>query len=197
MRHTFARIAEAAVLSFGLGGLASAANIIYPIQNYSADQNGATLSGSITTDGTIGPLAISDILSWTWTITPSGGAPFTYASGDLGAGIHLEGTVVASPSEITISAVGIENGIVLFDTLNGVPQLNYFRTPASGFYDGETDHLAIWSTPDPAMGGHDPWIIAALTVPEPSTLALLGIAAACVAVRERRRPSRRARQPVA
>ena len=38
------------------------ADLSYSIQNYPTDQNGANLTGTITTDGVIGTLAASDIL---------------------------------------------------------------------------------------------------------------------------------------
>jgi hypothetical protein len=44
--------------------LADEGEITYAFQNYPADQQRATLSGTITTDGAIGTLAATDILSW-------------------------------------------------------------------------------------------------------------------------------------
>ncbi len=83
---------------------AEAGPITYNIVNYQADQNGATLSGSITTDGTIGDLAKADITSWTFTITPSGGSPITASSTDPSANIGITGEIVASLSNITLAA---------------------------------------------------------------------------------------------
>jgi hypothetical protein len=42
---------------------AAGGNITYLLKNYPADQNGHTVSGSITTDGAIGTLTASDIKS--------------------------------------------------------------------------------------------------------------------------------------
>ena len=45
-----------------------AGQITYDLQNYPADQNGHTLSGTITTDGTIGTILGQNIVSWNVTI---------------------------------------------------------------------------------------------------------------------------------
>jgi hypothetical protein len=47
----------------GFSSIGHAGTITYAIQNYPADQDGANLTGFITTDGTIGDLAASDILT--------------------------------------------------------------------------------------------------------------------------------------
>ena len=52
--------------------LANASHITYSILNSPELQNGWTLSGTITTDGTIGQIQGSNILSWTWTWITSG-----------------------------------------------------------------------------------------------------------------------------
>ena len=46
-----------------------AGSITYDIVNYPDLQNGWTLSGTITTDATMGPITQLDITSWTWSIT--------------------------------------------------------------------------------------------------------------------------------
>ena len=59
---------------------AEAGSVTYAIQNYAADQNGHTVSGSITTDGKTGLLDTSDITSWTVTIDTT-----TFRSTDPGS----------------------------------------------------------------------------------------------------------------
>jgi hypothetical protein len=150
------------------------ADITYSLQNYPADQDGHTLSGTITTDGHIGPLSSSDIKSWTVTIDST-----TFASTDPQASVEIPDTkaVLASSTAITIA----------FDPV-GAPNFNYFSlssepdgtmaTLSSLSYerdDTERTYAAflnngpfLWLTDDPHMGGTDPWVIAAV-VPEPST----------------------------
>jgi hypothetical protein len=164
------------------------ANITYSIQNYSADQGGLTLTGSITTDGTIGDLATSDILSWTYTITAAGGSTGTASSTDSGAGITLLENVVASQSSITLAfpdadATEVVNQLRL-DTPPGAgsANLDYVRelyapgsntTDPHNFYIGSAHNVGNWNNMDPAMGGTNPWVIAT-AVPEPSSLILAG-----------------------
>ena len=98
MKHSILVWAALALL---LGGIAPAVvqggTIAYDIQNYPAEQGQHTLSGLIITDGKIGALAASDILSWTFTvdssITVSGGA----------SSVTLLGDVEASPTQITLA----------------------------------------------------------------------------------------------
>jgi hypothetical protein len=170
--------------------IAEAGQITYSIQNYLADQQGATLSGTITTDGVIGNLAATDILSWNWTITPLGGTPYTLSSSDIGTKVLLEGVVVASQSNITIALPTqdfVDNALALealnaggittsyIDYLRGLPVGSPFNE-----YIGVTSVGAdVWANFNPVMGGTNPWVIAAASaVPEPSSLALAGLGAA-------------------
>ena len=83
-------IVVCSALALLVGGIAptavEAGTITYDIVNYSPEQNGHTLSGVIVTDGTIGALAPSNILSWTYTIdgsiTQSGNASSVLLIGD-------------------------------------------------------------------------------------------------------------------
>ena len=45
----------------------------YDLQSGPSSPVGWTLSGTITTDGTIGTIQATNILSWTWTLTGAGG----------------------------------------------------------------------------------------------------------------------------
>jgi hypothetical protein len=151
----------------------------YSIENYPADQNGASLSGTITTDGAVGALATADILSWSWTITPAGGTATTVSSADAFTSVFFFGTVIASSSSITIAGTA-NNAFALLQRDSGdsvVNNLEYDRIV------GETQQYIgqltgdVWATMNPAMGANDPWVIAELSsVPEPSSLCLAGVA---------------------
>jgi len=75
-----------------------AGSITYDIVNYPDLQNGWTLSGTITTDATMGPITQLDITSWTWSITKVVDnivRDYTFRSTDPGgvvAGIGLTAT---------------------------------------------------------------------------------------------------------
>jgi hypothetical protein len=173
MRHVF-------LASFVLGVLSAVpcsarADLTYNIQNYPADQNGATLTGTITTDGTIGALGATDILSWTWTITPSGGTATTFSSTDANASMILV-TPVASSSEITVAPDQI---LLLYNTaLVDKEELAWDRGPAPQHYRGGIATGDVWADSSPAMGGVDPWVVAktaaTTAAPEPSTLIVAG-----------------------
>ena len=88
-RHSFWFAAATVSMLIAAARTAEAGAIIYAIQNYPADQDGYTLSGTITTDGVIGGLAASDIVSWSWTISYPGESPVTFSSSDPQTGIFL------------------------------------------------------------------------------------------------------------
>jgi hypothetical protein len=152
------------------------------------------LAGTITTDGSVGPLAATDILSWTWTITPAGGTPFTLSSSDSGAQVFLfPGSVLdASQAAITIaprqdSSDG--SSFALESVTAGGSVLSSIEYDRPGNQGGSSDYLGmigsadVWYTLNPAMGGKDPWVIAQVaTVPEPSSLALAASAVTCAVV---------------
>jgi hypothetical protein len=185
MRHIAFSVVTTIVLMVS-ANIAEAGQITYSIQNYPADQQGATLSGTITTDGVTGNLTGTDILSWSWTITPAGGTPFTLHSTDTGSATTLVGQLVASATTITMAnpAQGSVNDFDLA-SLNSSGELTadlaYSRIPSPG----ANQYLAltpaggiIWANSHPAMGGTDPWVIAvvASSVPEPSGVVLMSLA---------------------
>ncbi len=160
-----------------------AGSMTYDIVNYPADQNGWTLSGTITTDGKTGDLAPTDILSWTWTIT-TGGFPFpiafTASSSDATAGIgatNLEATTtdIEAPIGGELDLQAYPNYLV-YNRLPGFQQTYYTEI----YTGGRPILYYTWSTINPSMGGTDPWVIA--SVPEPSSLYLLGFGAVCGSV---------------
>jgi hypothetical protein len=184
MRH-IAFATSSIVMLFAVSHIAAAGQISYSFQNYLADQQGATLSGTITTDGVNGNLAAADILSWSLTITGPGEPPVVVSSSDIGASAVLEGAVFASESSITIALPTqehTENFLLLLGSSPTSPFLNYERglipTPFN-LYSASTFGSDVWVNHNPLMGGTNPWVIAAASaVPEPSSLALAGLGAA-------------------
>jgi len=170
-------------------------SITYDFQDYSADENGATLSGSITTDGQLGALAPSDILSWTLTITgatvvvnghPVDVPPITASATKVdGNTIAFKANLVATPAQLSIApggSLGIGAAGVA-GAAEGTVILQYDRTSGqipyySSEYEPFSPHVPFvvpWDTESPMMGGTDPWIVAA--VPESSSLYLLSFGA--------------------
>ncbi len=160
--------------------VARAQDITYDLVDYPADENGYSLSGFITTDGSMGSLSSSDLVSWSYEIYSG--------TSSLGSGSSPSGDwafygVVATPTQLLLPLCIGENpgsevnfftyssAVVWVNDSGGGPNANvpyYYGTGASG--------NRLWNTNNPQMGGTEPWVIAQ-TVPEPSTLALLGVGA--------------------
>jgi hypothetical protein len=152
-----------------------AGSIIYDIQNYPSQQNGHTLEGTITTDGQIGPLAFSDITSWSVTIDNT----ITFRSTDAGSSTVLLGDVQATSTSITLSApASINPNYLSLGDLQGILSWQRAAGTTLGIYGAIYVPVGnLWTTTSTTLGGNDPWVIAA--VPEPSSLwmAVSGISA--------------------
>lgn len=189
MRRVFLRLFSTALVLFvTIVGQVSAGTITYAIVNYAADQNGATVSGSITTDGTIGTLSASDILSWNWTIT-QGTSAYTLSSSDLGTAVSLN-NAVASETNITLSLPSQgqpTNYFALVGSDSGMSgDLEYDHYPGDNVYVGSTNTGTAFLNTNPVLNGAEPWIVANAAVPEPSTLTMIGIAAGSMLLFRRR-----------
>lgn len=190
MRHIIDLVAIAFLLLAGMVGKASAGSITYNLVDMPAYQNGYTLSGAITTDGTIGSLAASNITSWSVTLT---NASFSYSFySDPGSFVDLEPDVVATADDIYLPSVyGEINSLGLYDANSDMLIWGVYNYIAGimGYY--ETTIAALnsppWNNNAVPVNGSS-WVIAtASVVPEPSTLILLGIAAVGLAGRFRRK----------
>jgi hypothetical protein len=180
MRH----IALSVVTTIALlvsANIAEAGQITYSIQNYPADQQGAILSGTITTDGTLGRLTAADIVAWTWTITPPSGPSLTLS------GVTSSVSLLMATDQQLLLPIGENNAIpselfLVGPVGSSTAQLEYFR-PSAGqgdsIYSAANGNLgsAYWITDNPQMGGADPWVIGvvASSVPEPSGVVLMSL----------------------
>jgi PEP-CTERM motif len=196
MRDKLMMMGIALVAVIGLGKPCSAGFITYNFVNYASLQNGATLSGSITTDGTIGALAASDITSWSVSVT-GGSNPFSMNSTQIGAAVGTTGSggLIATASQITL-AIPVSGGQSQLDLTVGVgiitAQLQYFRSNIMPNPTGDA-YLALTNTGSQTFSwdsttnhnnslvltNNNPWTIAiapGAAVPEPSSALLLGIA---------------------
>ena len=192
------RCTQQAVMLFTLLTLPPAVlagSTTYNIVNHPDYQDGWTLSGTITTDGTIGLLQSSDITSWTWTVTKPGSSQ-TYRSGP-GTLIYAEGITATNTgllilnrktgTDITLNtnSGGINDGYGITGG-GGTAEPTYF-TGAGGFdTDVQYDHFVFyWAEPppNPVSVPQEEFTFASTTaVPEPSTLYLLGFGAVCGSV---------------
>ena len=163
-----------------------AQDITYNFVNYPADQTDIAtgqqdaISGYITTDGSMGLLSPSDIVSWSFTInrgTAGSLGPYTYTGSNLTSGtlspgmaqMILVGGPVATPTQLVLYGdyqsvsqgyfdgceLGLYYGIDSGDIY--AANLNYFNSP--GYYEhylGTIDttgavSIAGWNTVSPEM----------------------------------------------
>jgi hypothetical protein len=106
------------VVAISASGDQSKANIVYDLVDYPQFQNGYNISGTITTDGTIGDLITANIVSWGYTIKSGSTNVFSAASSDLNAMTYINsgaGLVYATHSSISVNALNGGAGIFLYD----------------------------------------------------------------------------------
>jgi hypothetical protein len=179
------------------------ADLTYNIQSYGSLQMGYSLTGTITTDGTIGALASTDIIAWTYTISTSGIlTPDTESSTAPGsfADITGSGALLASATELTMPfpAQVTYDQLLLGTTGHGFiawarnsidppgqPHDLYIAQRQLPEFDLFWDAEAPYP---PGIGGAN-WIIA--QAPEPDTLTVAMLTCACIAVVEWTRRRRR------
>jgi hypothetical protein len=173
-------------------------SIVYNIQNYADLQNGFTLSGTITTDGTIGTLTSADVTAWSFSV--AGPTPYQLTSQNPGAFLVVS-NLTASATELSLAhtnTIGLIEGLTLVGPQpTAFPILSYQRIPGADVYTSFGDQGAnSWSdfAPSPpglSLGGST-WIIAtAATVPEPGTLTLALLGGAWIGAVQWMRPCRR------
>jgi hypothetical protein len=116
-----------------------------------------------------GLLDVSDFTSWTVTIDTT-----TFRSTDPGANIIPLG-VFATAKAIVIAKFGGNLSLETDHnfTFNHIDWTRVPTAPDLSLYAGHLDAGFLCDTPNPAMGGTDPWVLAR-SVPEPSTAALAG-----------------------
>jgi hypothetical protein len=188
-----------------------AAPITYSIVDNAAYQNGYTVSGSITTDGTTGSLSSSNITNWTYAVTNTATSVVAFTESGTFATV---GRIEASATQFTLLAgSGFDGAAVQLDGRWGslgwyrYPEQNYgnfdgvdYIVPAMEIYrsagapgSGSGSYTTFWNnnvegTLPLGSTADGSWIIAEVsTVPEPSTYGLLfgGFTLAVVAMRRR------------
>jgi hypothetical protein len=196
------------MLVLGLSiAVARANDIIYNIVDYPANEVDTvsatdTVSGTIITDGTIGPLSESNIIGGTFSLTsPNFGVSGTAS---FGVPIGLE----ATPTQLLLdpgvdSSFSIGTTYVYYDGETGVmgAQVVYENDPGSGqYYSSAGGSFGTMSfvfpsfdsapvpTTQGSIGANASWVVA--TVPEPSTFVLFCIGAVSLAAHAWRRKRR-------
>jgi hypothetical protein len=194
---------------------ARADSITYNIVDYASLESGWTVSGTITTDGSIGSLSSSDITSWAYTFT-NGATVDTYSSSASEARTLVNGGLSASATQLTIGTPGNggQTGLALDYIGNSVGQgsLDWYREgsfgpyqPGSDGYSGQFGGNNLWvafsnNPPGLTLTNSENWVIAAVpsAVPEPASIAMvvLGGLGGVVVFARRSRSQRVATNPV-
>jgi hypothetical protein len=181
MRHVNFAIAFLCMLLV-VPQMTRAGQITYNIQDYPADQvdgSGVThhVSGTITTDGTIGTLTVSDILSWVVTFDGTD----TYRSTDpLALPPRVSGLEASS---VNLTVPSGEYFDMLTSSPLGANQLAWYNNVSYNVYQANFYNVLLWyDRPSPSSLGGNPYVIAvaqSTAVPEPSSLAIAGLASVC------------------
>ncbi len=176
---------------------------IYSIENYPAVQNGITVSGTITTDGSTGiETNTSFITSFDVTLSSPGSAPFVLQPSD--SVLLLDGSLEVTPSSITLGPALSILDILTSGGNNPGAGLVY----STSFYSAPEGVIGLLTGltggPGGSISGGTAWDSSPVTtiatatsaVPEPSSLMLSGVGVvcglACVLVRKRKAGRRRA-----
>jgi hypothetical protein len=179
--------ALAATFGLALGGQAIATAATYDFVNYPLDQNGWTLSGTMTTDGVIGAFQSSDVTSWTIRVS-KGATAHSFSSTSLGAKLLVGSSATATATTITSN---YQEDQFLF--LSDADSINW-----AGQYIGFADGAYLWDAlPPTSFPPSGVVTIAAAAVPAPvpesATWALFGIGFGALATM--RAIARRRREP--
>jgi hypothetical protein len=104
MRKSLLRTVFSAVAIFSsLLTTQASADYVYNIVNYPSLEIPYTLSGQIVTDKNSGTLSsLSDVVSWSWTVTEGSSYTYTVKSSDLLSGFNWFGSVDITPTEISL-----------------------------------------------------------------------------------------------
>lgn len=154
-----------------------------------------SVSGTITTDGSLGFLAPANVVDWNITLNPNPGAPFT-----------LEGPLSGNNSGLSISGNGLfttstglffdfsNPGYALFQNPAPGSGINYLCFAGNGTLCGGFDGPAINDGTDvfgmntqPEMASRVLIGTAGAEVPEPGTLSILSLGLVCLGVIRRPR----------
>jgi hypothetical protein len=171
-----------AVLALLLGGVGQArAEMVYNLVDYPASENGWTVSGQITTDGTFGSIGVNDFVSESFTIS-NGSVTYTVPIGTS----HDLLNFIASSSSLTVpigdftelagdTISGSKYVTLVWENIDLNPYPGYYAVvyPASGGQGTFLFENYNPTTSAGSIGSNDPWVIATAAVPEPSGMIFL------------------------
>jgi hypothetical protein len=160
-----------AVVLIGLCGVAAATPIVYTVFVSDAFE---TFSGTITTDGTLGSLGAGNFTGFS-----------LLGSGDINFGPLTPGSVECAISGCGVFATATE---LTFVDVSGTKQIDFAATHCEFFaFRADMIELLIGCFPHHIISVGTPYTFGRVTVPEPSTVTLLGLALAALGFSRRRK----------
>jgi hypothetical protein len=181
MRSTTKWIVLAAAMLVLSGSGQARADLVYYLNNTPAYQNGWSLSGSITTDGTIGAITTANVESWTWTITQNG-ASYTYSDASPFYDFVVGNYVEATSTQILLLVPPVDSDPAAYlqlrsgDYYQGIPTLSWLIPPDDVLWYGNGGNTDRFWAYVGSIAPDTSWVIAtAQSVPEPSSFVYFGI----------------------
>lgn len=172
--------------------LGPAASHASPI-TYTLDQTvgSGSVTGTITTDGTLGTLAASNVTAWDLNLLgPGASLTLTNSNSSLEfAGADLS----ASATDLSFNFSATDNGYLLIQETGYHHSGHYYYCDSAGTgtcYAGISDVPGYYTDPSAQYDGTPTGTQVIATVPEPAALALLALPLTALAFLRRRRLTR-------
>jgi hypothetical protein len=149
----------------------ASASIQYDFVDYPAYENGYTLAGSLTTDGTTGAITSNDILNWSFTISQGTTQLYSLSSSSGGSLLLTSNYVYEDSTHIYLSQTSPSPSDLLFFNISGDTPLAYLNENSVLTYEGAVpSSTPYWSYSTPFT---EPFTIAEAetpltAVPEPT-----------------------------
>jgi len=181
VRIAVSRALLGATAVLALAGTAQASNIQYFVN---ITQGAASITGSITTDGTLGDIGAANLLDWNLSLN-DGASSFTLTHGN--SAVYVNSAFVASSHDLSFNYSS--NHIALIQNPTVGSSHNYWCMDGSSAYcSGGPVSSNNWRL-DGALISNGPYtgVHAIASVPEPTTYAMLGAGLGLLAFAARRK----------
>jgi len=166
-----------ALLAVLLSPMAANADIIYTVDRTVGD---GTVNGYITTDGTLGVLSTANIVDWAFTLTAPnllGGASSSIDFATALVTAIVGAATTATATDITFDFGVADSYLLFWGNATNADTWWCLITDIAGCFGVDAENIGYSSDGGAAQTVYydSAQIIASVAVPEPGTLALLGI----------------------